>query len=103
MQAIGQYYKNYLDYSEKVMTMRDELGLEQARKLMMGAVGETMKTHIDKNIESINTVMDEANKAKLNTLNQQVNVSIISFFIISVIGFIAIIIFGYMLFKSLKK
>ncbi len=103
MQAIGQYYKNYLDYSEKVMTMRDDFGLEQARKLMMGAVGETMKTHIDKNIESINTVMDEANKSKLNKLNQQVNISIVSFFIISVVGFIAIIIFGYMLFKSLKN
>ncbi|MGE7113154.1 methyl-accepting chemotaxis protein [Lysinibacillus sp. NPDC047702] len=103
MQAIGQYYKNYLDYSEKVMTMRDEFGLEQARKLMMSAVGETMKTHIDKNIESINTVMDEANKTKLNKLNQEVNISIVSFFIISIIGFIAIIIFGYMLFKSLKN
>lgn len=62
MQAIEQYYKNYLDYSDKVMTMRDELGLEQARKLMMGATGETMKTHIDQNIETINTVMDDSNK-----------------------------------------
>ncbi|MFJ7734350.1 methyl-accepting chemotaxis protein [Lysinibacillus sp. NPDC097231] len=103
MQAIGQYYQNYLEYSKKVMTMRDELGLEQARKLMMGGTGETMKLHIDKNIESINSVMDDANKAKLDKLNQQVNLSITSFFFISVIGFIAIIIFGYLLFKSLRN
>ena len=80
MQAIEQYYKNYLDYSDKVMTMRDELGLEQARKLMMGATGETMKTHIDQNIETINTVMDDSNKTKLDKLNQQVNISITTFF-----------------------
>ncbi|UZM97594.1 hypothetical protein OL548_21025 [Lysinibacillus sp. MHQ-1] len=72
---------------KKVMTMRDELGLEQARKLMMGATGETMKTHIDNNIESINIVMDESNKAKLDKLNQQVNLSITTFFIVSIIGF----------------
>ncbi|MFB7157239.1 methyl-accepting chemotaxis protein [Lysinibacillus sp. NPDC056232] len=103
IQAIDQYYKNYLEYSKKVMTMRDELGLEQARKLMMGGTGETMKVYIDKNIESINEVMDDANKAKLDKLNKQVTLSITSFFFISILGFIAIIIFGYMLFKSLRN
>lgn len=103
IQAIDQYYKNYLEYSSKVMTMRDELGLEQARKLMMGGTGETMKNYIDKNIESINVVMDNANKAILDKLNKQVTLSITSFFFISILGFIAIIIFGYMLFKSLKN
>lgn len=103
IQAIDQYYKNYLEYSKKVMTMRDELGLEQARKLVMGGTGETMKVYIDKNIESINTVMDDANKAKLDKLNKQVTLSITSFFFISLLGFIAIIIFGYMLFKSLRN
>jgi len=103
IQAIDQYYKNYLEYSTKVMTMRNELGLEQARKLMMGGTGESMKQHIDKNIESINSVMDDANKTKLDKLNKQVTLSITSFFFISLIGFIAIIIFGYMLFKSLKN
>ncbi|UPW85191.1 methyl-accepting chemotaxis protein [Lysinibacillus sp. Ag94] len=103
IQAIDQYYKNYLEYSSKVMTMRDELGLEQARKLMMGGTGETMKNYIDKNIESINVVMDNANKAKLDKLNKQVTLSITSFFFISILGFIAIIIFGYMLFKSLRN
>ncbi|MDD1505294.1 methyl-accepting chemotaxis protein [Lysinibacillus sp. CNPSo 3705] len=103
IQAIDQYYKNYLEYSSKVMTMRDELGLEQARKFMMGGTGETMKNYIDKNIESINAVMDNANKAKLDKLNKQVTLSITSFFFISILGFIAIIIFGYMLFKSLRN
>ncbi|MFJ8103166.1 methyl-accepting chemotaxis protein [Lysinibacillus sp. NPDC096212] len=103
IQAIDQYYENYLEYSKKVMTMRDELGLEQARKLMMGGTGETMKNYIDKNIESINAVMDDANKAKLDKLNKQVTLSITSFFFISILGFIAIIIFGYMLFKSLRN
>ncbi|WP_370043256.1 methyl-accepting chemotaxis protein [Lysinibacillus sp. RC79] len=103
IQAIDQYYKNYLEYSKKVMTMRDELGLEQARKLVMGGTGETMKVYIDKNIESINLVMDDANKAKLDKLNKQVTLSITSFFFISLLGFIAIIIFGYMLFKSLRN
>ncbi|MGE7131909.1 methyl-accepting chemotaxis protein [Lysinibacillus xylanilyticus] len=103
IQAINQYYKNYLEYSKKVMTMRDELGLEQARKLMMGGTGETMKNYIDKNIESINAVMDDANKAKLDKLNKQVTLSITSFFLISILGFIAIIIFGFMLFKSLRN
>lgn len=103
IQAINQYYKNYLEYSKKVMTMRDELGLEQARKLMMGGTGETMKNYIDKNIESINAVMDAANKAKLEKLNKQVTLSITSFFLISILGFIAIIIFGFMLFKSLRN
>ncbi|MGE7693990.1 methyl-accepting chemotaxis protein [Lysinibacillus sp. NPDC094177] len=103
IQAIDQYYKNYLEYSKKVMTMRDELGLEQARKLVMGGTGETMKLYIDKNIESINSVMDDANKAKLDKLNKQVTLSITTFFFISLFGFIAIIIFGYMLFKSLKN
>ncbi|MGE7999795.1 methyl-accepting chemotaxis protein [Lysinibacillus sp. NPDC093190] len=103
IQAIDQYYKNYLEYSKKVMTMRDELGLEQARKLVMSGTGETMKVYIDKNIESINSVMDDANKAKLDKLNKQVTLSITSFFFISLLGFIAIIIFGYMLFKSLRN
>lgn len=85
------------------MTMRDELGLEQARKLMLNATGETMKNHIDDNIETINAVMDESNKAKLNKLNQRVNLSIVTFFLVSVIGFLAIVIFGYMLFQSLKR
>ena len=103
IQAIDQYYNNYLEYSKKVMTMRDELGLEQARKLMMDGTGETMKVYIDKNIESINEVMDASNKAKLDKLNKQVTLSITSFFFISILGFIAIIIFGYMLFKSLRN
>jgi len=103
IQAIGQYYKNYLEYSKKVMTMRDELGLEQARKLMIEGTGETMKLHIDQNIEAINSVMDKSNKAKLNTLNKQVTLSNSTFLIISIIGLIAIIIFGFMLFKSLKN
>ncbi|MET4562362.1 methyl-accepting chemotaxis protein [Lysinibacillus parviboronicapiens] len=103
MQAIGQYYKNYLEYSKKVMTMRDEIGLEQARKLMMNGTGETMKIHIDNNIESINSVMDESNKAKLSKLNQQIKVSNMTFFIISMVGLIAMLTFGYMLFKSLKN
>ncbi len=62
------------------MTMRDEIGLEQARKLMMNGTGETMKIHIDNNIESINSVMDESNKAKLSKLNQQIRVSNMTFF-----------------------
>lgn len=103
IQAINQYYKNYLEYSNKVMTMRDELGLEQARKLMMDGAGESMKSYIDKNIESVNEVMDAANKAKLDKLNKQVTLSITSFFFISILGLIAIIIFGYMLFKSLRN
>lgn len=103
IQAINQYYKNYLEYSSKVMTMRDELGLEQARKLMMDGAGESMKAYIDQNIESINEVMDAANKAKLDKLNKQVTLSIISFSFISIVGLIAIIIFGYMLFKSLRN
>ncbi len=103
MQAIGQYYKNYLEYSKKVMTIRDEIGLEQARKLMMNGTGETMKIHIDDNIESINSVMDESNKATLSKLNEQIKVSNTTFFFISLVGLIAMIIFGYMLFKSLKN
>jgi|GEM_PF-330559 len=103
IQAISQYYKNYLEYSKKVMTMRDELGLEQARKLMIEGTGESMKLHIDNNIDAINLVMDESNKTKLNKLNKQVTVSNTYFFIFSIISLIAIIIFGYMLFKSLKN
>ncbi|WP_420798347.1 methyl-accepting chemotaxis protein [Lysinibacillus tabacifolii] len=103
IQAISQYYKNYLEYSKKVMTMRDDLGLEQARKLMIEGTGETMKLHIDNNIDAINIVMDESNKTKLNKLNKQVTVSNTYFFIFSIISLIAIIIFGYMLFNSLKN
>ena len=103
MQAIGQYYKNYLDYSKKIMKMRDELGLEQARKLMIGGSGETMKIHIDKNIESINTIMEESNEAKLSTLRTQINISITSFLVLTLIALIATVIFGYMLFTSLKN
>lgn len=103
MQAIHQYYKNYLEYSKKVITMRDDLGLEQARKLMVGGNGETMKAHIDQNIESINAVMDESNQAKLSTLRTQITMSITSFVVLTIIGFIAIIVFGYLLFTSLKN
>ena len=103
IQAISQYYTNYLTYSKNVMTMRDELGLEQARKLMISGTGESMKTHIDKNIESINSIMDESNKAKLSTLNTQINLSITSFFVLTMIGLIATIFFGFILLKSLKN
>lgn len=103
IQAINQYYTNYLKYSEDIMSMRDELGLEQARKLMISGTGESMKTYIDNNIESINSIMDESNKAKLSTLKTQVNISITSFFVLSMVGLIAIIFFGFLLFKSLKN
>lgn len=103
IQAINQYYLNYLTYSEKVMTIRDELGLEQAQKLVVSGTGESMKTQIDNNIESINSIMDESNKTKLNTLNTQINISITSFFVLSMIGLVLTIIFGFILFKSLKN
>ena len=103
IQAINQYYTNYLTYSENVMTIRDELGLEQARKFMITGTGESMKNHIDSNIESINTIMDESNKTKLSTLNTQINMSITSFFVLTMIGLIATIFFGFILLKSLKN
>ncbi|MFJ7736592.1 methyl-accepting chemotaxis protein [Lysinibacillus sp. NPDC097287] len=103
IQAIDQYYTNYLTYSENIMVMRDELGLEQARKLMINGTGESMKTHIDNNIESINSLMDESNKTKLSTLKTQINLSITSFFVLTLFGLIATIIFGFILFKSLKN
>ena len=103
IQAINQYYTNYLTYSENVMTIRDELGLEQARKFMITGTGESMKNHIDSNIESINTIMDESNKTKLSTLNTQIKMSITSFFVLTMIGLIATIFFGFILLKSLKN
>ena len=103
IQAINQYYTNYLTYSENVMTIRDELGLEQARKFMITGTGESMKNHIDSNIESINTIMDQSNKTKLSTLNTQINMSITSFFVLTMIGLIATIFFGFILLKSLKN
>ncbi|WP_245622811.1 methyl-accepting chemotaxis protein [Lysinibacillus contaminans] len=103
MQAIDQYYKNYLDYSQRVMKMRDELGLEQARKLMIGGSGESSKIHIDNNIEAINAIMEDSNKAKLSTLQTQINISITSFFVLSMIALITTIAFGYILFNSLKN
>ena len=103
IQAINQYYTNYLTYSENVMTIRDELGLEQARKFMITGTGESMKNHIDSNIESINTIMDQSNKTKLSTLNTQIKMSITSFFVLTMIGLIATIFFGFILLKSLKN
>ena len=103
MQAINQYYKIYLDYSKRVMKMRDELGLDQARKLMINGSGETSKIQIDNNIESINEIMDESNKAKLSTLKKQINMSITSFIVLTLTGLFATIFFGFILFKSLKN
>lgn len=103
MQAINQYYKIYLDYSKRVMKMRDELGLDQARKLMIDGSGETSKIQIDNNIESINEIMDESNKAKLSTLKKQINMSITSFIVLTLTGLFATIFFGFILFKSLKN
>ena len=103
IQAINQYYSNYLAYSKDVMTMRDELGLNQAQKLVISGNGESMKTQIDNNIESINSIMDESNKTKINKLNTQINISIVSFLILLLIGLIGTIIFGFILIKSLKN
>lgn len=103
IQAINQYYSNYLTYSKNVMTMRDEIGIDQAQKLVISGTGESMKTQIDNNIESINSIMDESNNTKINTLNTQINISITSFLILLLIGLIGTISFGFILFKSLKN
>nr|WP_264988894.1 methyl-accepting chemotaxis protein [Lysinibacillus sp. KH24] len=103
IQGIDQYYRNYLDYSKKVMTMRDELGLAQAQKLVMSGTGEAMKLQIDRSIESINAEIEQTNQKTLARLNQQVNISVMVFLVISLIGFVLVVIFGYILFKSLKN
>ncbi|MEG0259920.1 MAG: methyl-accepting chemotaxis protein, partial [Lysinibacillus sp.] len=103
VQAISQYYQNYLVYSEKLMNVRDEHGLDQAQKLIVDGTGEAMKNHIDTNIAAISQLVDENSKTKLKTLDKQIDVSIMSFLILSIIGVFVTLFFGIILFRSLRN
>ncbi|WP_227752025.1 methyl-accepting chemotaxis protein [Viridibacillus arvi] len=101
--SIDQFYDNYIQYSKRLIDTRQKSGLENAQKLVLAGNGKTAMGYIDVHIEMINEVLTKKNNEQIISLEQQTEIAMIIFLILTISSIILTIVTGTVLFRSIKR
>lgn len=103
IQFIDQFFTSYLQYSERVINIRDENGLEAAQKLVNAGNGKTAMDYVDVHITEMNKLLEKNNANQIALLKKENNTSLIVFIVLTVFSVVLTLSFGIFLFYSIKR
>lgn len=103
LQSIDQFFTTYLGYSERVIKIRDEQGIEAAQKLVNTGNGKTAMNYVDVHIAAMNEILEKKNIEQIALLKKENNTSLILFIALTVFSVILTLSFGIFLFYSIKR
>lgn len=101
--SIKSFYNNYVTYADRVIATRDEFGIENAQRLVMTGNGKTAMDNIDVHISMMNELLKKKSDENLAAIQQQTKLATISFLIITTVAVLLAIIFGFLLFRSIRR
>lgn len=103
IQSINQFFTTYLQYSDRVIKMRDETGIESAQKLVNAGNGKTAMNYVDVHIAAMNEILAKNNASQIDLLKKGNNTSLFLFIALTVFSVALTISFGIYLFLSIKR
>lgn len=103
IQSIDQFFTTYLQYSERVINIRDDQGIESAQKLVNAGNGKTAMNYVDVHIAAMNVILEEKNVDQIALLKKENNSSLILFVALTVFSVVLTLSFGIFLFYSIKR
>lgn len=101
--SIDQFFTTYLQYSERVINIRDEKGIESAQKLVNTGNGKTAMNYVDVHIAAMNELLEKNNVNQIALLKKENNTSLIIFIALTVFSVVLTLSFGIFLFYSIKR
>ena len=103
LQSIDQFFTTYIQYSERVIKIRDDQGIEAAQKLVNAGNGKTAMNYVDVHIAAMNEILEKKNAEQIALLKKENNTSLILFVALTVFSVILTLSFGIFLFYSIKR
>ena len=103
IQSIDQFFTTYLQYSDRVIKIRDEKDLESAQKLVNTGNGKTAMNYVDVHIEAMNEILAKNNAAQIELLKKENTTSLIIFIALTTFSVLLTLSFGIFLFYSIKR
>nr|WP_260857998.1 methyl-accepting chemotaxis protein [Bacillus sp. FJAT-22090] len=103
IQSIDQFFMTYLKYSERVIQVRDEQGIEAAQKLVNTGNGKTAMSYVDVHIAAMNELLSKKNAAQIALLKKENNTSLYLFIALTIFSVVLTLSFGIYLFYSIKR
>ncbi|MFC4411294.1 methyl-accepting chemotaxis protein [Chungangia koreensis] len=101
--SIKSFYNNYVTYADRVISTRDEFGIENAQRLVMTGNGKTAMDTIDVHIDMMNDLLKKKSDENLAAIQQQTKIATVTFLIITTVAVLLAIIFGFLLFRSIRR
>ncbi|WP_313890802.1 methyl-accepting chemotaxis protein [Psychrobacillus sp.] len=103
IKSIEQFYTTYLQYSERVIKIRDDKGIESAQKLVAAGNGKTAMNYVDVHIGLINELLAKNNASKIAALEKANNNSLYLFIGLTIFSVGLALSFGIYLFTSINR
>lgn len=103
IKSIDQFFTTYLQYSERVIQIRDEKGIESAQKLVNAGNGKTAMSYVDVHIAAMNEILATKNAEQIALLKKQNNISLYLFIALTIFSVALTLSFGIYLFYSIKR
>ncbi|MEK4245573.1 methyl-accepting chemotaxis protein [Psychrobacillus sp. FSL K6-2684] len=101
--TINEHFNTYLQYSERALSLRDKNGFEAAQKLVNAGNGRTAMSHVDVQIEAMNEVLAKKNANQITLLEEKNQNSLYLFIGLTIFSVLLTLIFGILLFNSIKR
>ncbi|MGE7979238.1 methyl-accepting chemotaxis protein [Psychrobacillus sp. NPDC093200] len=101
--TINEHFNTYLQYSERALSLRDKNGFEAAQKLVNAGNGRTSMSHVDVQIEAMNEVLAKKNANQITLLEEKNQNSLYLFIGLTIFSVLLTLIFGILLFNSIKR
>ncbi|MEK3975028.1 methyl-accepting chemotaxis protein [Psychrobacillus sp. FSL K6-1267] len=101
--TINEHFNTYLQYSERALSLRDKNGFEAAQKLVNAGNGRTAMSHVDVQIEAMNEVLAKKNANQIALLEEKNQNSLYLFIGLTIFSVLLTLIFGILLFNSIKR
>ncbi|WP_246096990.1 methyl-accepting chemotaxis protein [Psychrobacillus soli] len=103
IQSIDQFFMTYLQYSERVIELRDAQGIEAAQKIVNAGNGKTAMSYVDVHIASMNELLAKNNAEQIALLKKENNNSLYLFVALTIFSVLLTLSFGIYLFYSIKR
>lgn len=101
--AINEHFNTYLQYSERALSLRDKNGFEAAQKLVNAGSGRAAMSHVDVQIEAVNELLAKNNAKQIALLKSENQKSLNIFIGLTIFSVLLTLIFGFLLFNSIKR
>lgn len=101
--AIDQFYHNYLTYSNRVIKSRTESGMDAAQRIVAVGSGAKAMEYVDIHIDKMNTLLAKKTAKQIKSLDRTTTVSRLVFFILTIVSILLVIYTGTNLFRKIKK